>query len=197
MTSLTGTMVAVANQAALSANGTVWAWGDNTDDRLGAGASGNYSTMPLIVNLSSGTAPVLTITSGSSQAIPNGNFTTPLTITATINGNPVANALVDFVVINGSGPIVSSTSAPVNSGILQVQTNAAGQASVYYQEPVNGLGTGNIIATRGNQQSSLFTIISNGTGVPAMSAWMLVLLTLLLFWVSVRPLAKRRTPASL
>ena len=159
--SLTGTMVAVTNQAALDTSNTIWAWGDNTTDRLGADIAGNYATLPLVVNLSAGT-PTLSISAGNGQTVSDGSFSTPLTITATSNGSPVANALIDFIVTQGSGLIVSSTSSPQYSGILQVKTNSSGQAFVYYQEPGNGSGSSDVLATSGNQQSSFFTLLSGG-----------------------------------
>ena len=192
--SFSGSMVAMTSQASLDTSGTVWAWGDNMYDQLGVGEAGSYATLPLIVNLSTATAPMLSITSGSSQSVMDGSFSTPLTITATSGGNPVANTLV--IVQNSSGLIVSSTNAPVYSGILQVQTNGSGQASVYYQEPANGQGTSEILATSGNQQSPFFMMLSANGGVPLMSRWMMVALVLLLFALGVYSLLKKRVSVS-
>jgi hypothetical protein len=151
-------MAAVANQSALGSDGTIWAWGDNTDDRLAVNADGGYATVPLIVPLSSGAAPTLAVTAGANQSTSYGSFAAgPLTITVTSNGVAVSNALVNFIVESGGGLLSASTSGSPLSAIIQLQTNSSGQASAYFQEGATGVGS-QIVATNASTQSSPFNV---------------------------------------
>jgi hypothetical protein len=153
--------------------------------------TGSYATVPLIVNLTGATPPTLTINTGNNQSVGNGSFTTPLTVTATISGTPVQNALVDFIVTQGGGLLATSTTSPQLSGIVQVLTNSSGQtASVYYQDPSNGQVTSQIGATNGNGTiQDAFTILTSmavSADTPTMPQWALILMAMLLFYSATR-----------
>jgi alpha-tubulin suppressor-like RCC1 family protein len=189
VTGLSGTMVAVSSQSAYGSN--AYTWGDNTYGELGIGLTGSYATVPLIVNLTGATPPTLTINTGNNQSVGNGSFTTPLTVTATISGTPVQNALVDFIVTQGGGLLATSTTSPQLSGIVQVLTNSSGQtASVYYQDPSNGQVTSQIGATNGNGTiQDAFTILTSmavSADTPTMPQWALILMAMLLFYSATR-----------
>lgn len=190
VTGLIGTMVAVSSQSAYG-NSNAYTWGDNTYGELGIGVTGSYATVPLIVNLTSATPPTLTINTGNNQSVGNGSFTTPLTVTATISGTPVQNALVDFIVTQGGGLLATSTTSPQLSGIVQVLTNSSGQtASVYYQDPSSGQVTSQIGATNGNGTiQDAFTILTSmavSADTPTMPQWALILMAILLFYSATR-----------
>src|SRR5271165_576227 len=186
-----GSMVSLGNQLAVDASDNVWAWGDDTSGRLGFGAQGNDATLPLEVSFYSGAAAALADTAGNNQTVDLGAFSAPLTVTVTNGGNPVANAVVDFTIIQGGGLLALSAGSTQFSGIEQVVTNASGQATIYFQEASSGSGNSQITATSDDGQSQ-FTVINGGIGVPALPGWGYALLGILMFFAMGRFLVKKQ-----
>jgi alpha-tubulin suppressor-like RCC1 family protein len=188
ITALPGTMSAVSNQSALGSDDTVWAWGENTGGRLGLSVANGFATLPLIVSLSTESAPTLDIFGSNSQTVQSGSFSNALTVTATRDGMAVPNTLVNFVLTEGSGLLAANTALPQFSQILQVRTDANGRASVFFQTP--GSGSSRILAAIGGMET-YFSVLAQGTGVPAMPVWAYLSLGVLLFLVGTRFLPKR------
>jgi hypothetical protein len=188
ITALTGTVSAVGNQSALGTDDTVWAWGENTGGRLGLQVANGFATLPLIVSLSTETAPDLSIFGSGSQTVQSGSFSNALTVTATRDGIAVPNALVNFVLTQGSGLLASNTALPQFSQILQVRTDANGRASVFFQTP--GSGSSQILAAIGGMET-YFSVLAQGTSVPAMPFWASLSLGALLFLTATRFLPRR------
>ncbi|MFA7344957.1 MAG: chitobiase/beta-hexosaminidase C-terminal domain-containing protein [Terrimicrobiaceae bacterium] len=187
VTALTGAMAAVGNQSALGTDGTVWAWGENTGGRLGLDVANGFATLPLIVGLSTAPDPDLSVFGSGSQTVQSGSFSNALTVTATADGIAVPNALVNFVLTQGSGFLATDTASPRFSQILQVRTDSDGRASVFFQTP--GSGSSQILAAIGGM-GTYFSVLAQGTGVPAMPVWAYLSLGVLLFLAGTRFLPK-------
>jgi hypothetical protein len=113
-----------------------------------------------------------------------------LIVTATSNGSPLANTYVDFVISSGGGLLATSTTSSMFSGIYQVQTNTNGQAIVYFKEPAGSSGSSQVVAAAGSSQD-LFSILSGGTGVPALPVWGYIILAILMVTAMSRQLPKK------
>lgn len=188
ITMLSGSMSALSNQSALGSDDTVWAWGKNTGGRLGLQFANGFATLPLIVSLSTEPTPTLDIFGSGSQTVQSGNFSNALTVTATRDGVAAPNALVNFVLTQGSGLLTANTALPQFSQILQVRTDANGRASVFFQTP--GSGSSQILAAIGDMET-YFSVLAQGTGVPAMPYWAALFLGALLFLAGTRFLPRR------
>ncbi len=188
--SLTNAAV-LGNGFALDANGNLFGWGDNTNGELGVGIAGSYATYPLTINLALAATPTLTLSSAASQSVSDGGFSTALVITATQDGSPVvAGTAIDYIVTQGPGLLAPSPASTVLSPILQIFTNAQGQATGYLQEPSSATGTSTVTGVSGSTQSSGFSIAAIaavvGTDTPTMPEWMLFILAALLFIFAMR-----------
>ncbi len=185
-----GAMVNLGNQLAVDSSDNVWAWGDNTSGRLGLGAQGNDATSPLELSLYSGTAASLADTTGNNQSVHWNQFS-PLTVTVSNGGNPVANTLVDFTLTSGSGELSLTSGGSQFSGIVQVLTNSLGQATIYFQEGSSGSGSSLVTAESEDGQSQ-FTLINGGIGVPNLPMWGYGVVTILAFVGMSRFLMKKQ-----
>jgi alpha-tubulin suppressor-like RCC1 family protein len=183
LTGMTGTMVAVGNQTALSSDGTVWTWGDNSNGLLAVGYTGSYATVPLNIALATPATPSLTATAGNGQTVTDGTFSTPFTISAT------SGTWVNFIAGSNGGLLGLTSGASQLSPIIGGRT-VGGQLSFYLQAPANGSGTVSLTATSGASQTILSAIEQMAqqvaTDTPTMPVWGLIILAVLLVVTAAR-----------
>jgi len=171
-------MATVANQFAVGTDGSLHGWRNNASGQLGAGYAAGSATVPIVVNLATPSSYTLVPNEGNQKVNP-GSLSSAMTVTVTNGGVPVANSLVDFIVSDGGGLLTTSPSNTVFSQIVQVLTNAAGVATIYFQAPTTGNGEAQIVATDGSSQTTM-TFSDNGstplaaTDSPSMLTWGLI-----------------------
>jgi YD repeat-containing protein len=134
-------------------------------DYLGGVDPTNYYTRPN----SSGPVtltPILTVVSGNNQTSSTGGLTAqPLVVRVTdSSGTPLANAPVKFIVMSGGGGLVIGVAGPVEL-VVESNTDAHGNAQVYYQEPAN-VGVTSAIAATTDGQTVNFTETSGTSSQP-------------------------------
>ena len=140
LSGVTAIAAGVNHALALLSDGTVMAWGDNTDGELGDGSSGSFSTVPAIV---SGLSGVTAIAAGNafSEALVSGDVMTW--------GDNTSGQLGDGSTSNSDTPVpivgLSSVTALVAGGSFGVAVESGGNAVAwgdnFYGELGNGTNT--------------------------------------------------------
>ena len=191
---LTTGVIGIGNQSVLVSNDSVWTWGDDTNGRLGVGVANGYATSPLMVSLTNGSLPTLTVTAGNAQTVTDGVLSSAFTVTASYFGTLLPNTWVNFAVPQTEGGLVLSPTGTQLSPIVGMLTNSQGAATVYLNAAPNASGPAQIIATSGGSQTTLSAVEqmveSVATDTPTMPQWGLILMAALLIWVATRRRAR-------